>query len=153
MIDVLSYLLALYAALAWRAPTAQVEIVGTAAYYDQGLMETAARNQGHDLAGWAGGVALLPTGDEGRPVWLRFETGPLAGIWQGPFLAVDCASRRRFASLRAQGRAVEVSWETWQANDLPQDLVPVAVRFKPPPLWGAQGSSTSLSDAPRLKEP
>jgi len=132
MTTLLPVILPAILASGWLTPTEQIQISGQAARYDPGLMGIAAANNGYDLSGYLGGVAVMAKADKGRSLWLRFSAGKKAGQWQGPFLAVDCAQEEHYDGLVARGRVVEVSWHTWQENGLPETPVPVDVRFRPP---------------------
>jgi hypothetical protein len=120
-------MLAIVLATGWLSQTTAMEISGDAAFYRQGLMAQVAETRGMDLDGYAGGVALMPCGDLGREVWVRFPGG-----WAGPFLVVDCSQCDHYELNPARGRVVDLSWETWQAQGLPRRPVPVSVRFKAP---------------------
>jgi hypothetical protein len=92
----------------WTIPTADDSLDGRATYYAEGMMEQVAANRGLDLRGYKGGVALNRAGDLRRTVWLQWADGAV----EGPFLVVDCASRRDFPERERQGYVVEVDAQT-----------------------------------------
>ena len=120
----------------WKQPTPAVQIRGLAAYYRAGLMDEVARNRGMDLAGYAGGVALMRAGDLGRSVWIQVPAGTSAAseatLWEGPFLVVDCSRADHYAANVDRGHVVELARSTWLAFGLPEWPVTVTVRFLPP---------------------
>lgn len=114
-------------ATGWLSPTIEMTIEGDAAFYAPGLMARVAENRDMDLMGYAGGVALMPCGDLGREVWIRFANG-----WDGPFLVVDCSQRGHYAMNVRRGRIVDLDRRTWDAHALPEMPVAVRVSFVPP---------------------
>jgi len=123
------------AAAAWATPTRDATVAGLATFYAQGVMESVAVNRGliaetDDYGDWlrrkglTGSVALNRAGDLGRTVWLRGPDG-----LEGPFMVIDCARRDHYQDRIAQGRVVEVDWDTARRWGM-RGPVPVQVVFK-----------------------
>lgn len=84
---------------------------GNAVFYAPWVMEATAEFHGLSLDGYLGGVALMGCGDIGARVWMRrpgYE-------WEGPYLAVDCATRGDiFPIILFRREIVEVDFPTAQ---------------------------------------
>lgn len=64
--------------------------VGSATYYAPYIMEATAAARGLSLARYRGGISLMSPADIGKTVWIRRDG---TGVWEGPYLDVDCARR------------------------------------------------------------
>jgi len=111
----------------WFAP-APDHFGGRVVYYAQGIMEATARWRGLSLDGYVDGVALMSPADIGHKVWIKFD-----GLWEGPFLVVDCARRGdMYPVIMHREEAVEVGWETAQRWNLEPPYPDVEVsKMKP----------------------
>ena len=111
----------------WFAP-APDHFSGRVVFYNQGAMEATAAWRDLSLEGYLDGVALMSPADIGHKVWIKFD-----GIWEGPFLVVDCARRGdMYPVIMYREEAVEVGWETAQRWDLKPPYPDVEVsKMKP----------------------
>ncbi len=92
----------------WFAP-APIWAYGNAVFYGPGAMSANAKIRGLSLDGYIDGVALMSPADIGLKVWLKKPDG----IWEGPFLVVDCASHGDIMPIiKYRKEIVEVSWIT-----------------------------------------
>ena len=91
----------------WHAPTGGDVARGLATYADPGVFEGVAAYRALDTRGYTGLVALNPAGDLGRVVWLE-----RAGVFEGPFLVVDCARATDYATRVDAHLVIEVDWPT-----------------------------------------
>jgi hypothetical protein len=97
----------------WFTP-APDHFSGRVVFYSQGIMEATAAWRGLSLDGYIDGVSLMSPADIGHKVWIKFD-----GIWEGPFLVVDCARRGdMWPIIMHREEAVEVGWETAQRWNL-----------------------------------
>jgi hypothetical protein len=93
------------------------------------------------------GVALMSPSDIGETVWLKRP----GGVWEGPFLVVDCAMRGDMYNVVAyRGEVVEVGWKTASKWGLgPHDggwrLDGVEVYIAPhPPVHGSRDAIDNM---------
>lgn len=114
----------------YRSPS---NFFGLMSSYAAGVMENVIENKGLDPRR-VRGVALMSCGDIGRTVWLR---RPEIGVWEGPFIAVDCSQRRHmYYHEVGMGLVVEVGYRTaseW--GEYVRNRIDVHIGSGPPGAW------------------